>query len=818
MANLSFNPIKEEVGGQKIASVVWTTKMLNVAADGLKHGKLLKVNPFFDGKNLQLLKSNLVFKRTDEETKEWLRCRDNLVYFAKNYCKLLTPTGVHLVDLRDYQIKYLKHLQEHRLSIYLSCRQSSKCVSFDTLVDVLIDGQERTIPIFELYNIFNKSKTTSDDQEYALYKYYIKTHDEKVFGQLASVDRQCDQEDKFVNSCLVDGVKIKTSEGWSPAAYVHKTKPYNIYYIKTETGRELRCADDHLLYVNDRDTEYVKNLHAGDVVATATGPEKIIEYNIIQESVCMYDVTVLNEKEDYYSGGLLSHNTTTSAIFLLHYALFNADKNILVLGNKGKTAREILRKLKDIFLNVPFYLKPGVDKWNESGVTLDNGCMILAENTTVNSGISYTFHCILADEFAKVPRNIQDPFYNNLFPTITSSRARFIISSTQNDWGPDKFYEIYTDAVNGDNSYTPFVTNWWEVPEWSPELQKFIPRDETWYKQMVGDLGGVEKFEIQFGTSFTIGINSLIASKCLLENKRKEEKYVSKELPGLLYSDSWFWKPDYDPVEELKKDWFLITCDLAEGVSGDYTIFKLNKLIRTSVEDEIHYRAVGYFRCNTLDQKTAARCLYDFCNTYLDTSKYIISIEWNTYGALFVEKLIGWMDKEDSVNFTRDNFVKYWNEGGTKYTYGVRLSHQKKQTFCQQFKEDYEGGLIEDYSTIFLSEAERFIDKTGSGTWASSYGHDDYMMASVQAEACKSNFQMKNFIEDFLSATPYIGPLGEGDSTSNADLYNASDVTAVRPLRNIFMEGRFRLSDKMPEQNPWDAPNSGGGGGTIWDF
>ena len=66
--------------------------------------------------------------------------------------------------------------------------------------------------------------------------------------------------------------------------------------------------------------------------------------------------------------------TVTSALFMLHYLCFNTDKNALVLGNKRKTAVEILDKAKKIFFELPFFLKPGIYKWNEAEIVLDDGC------------------------------------------------------------------------------------------------------------------------------------------------------------------------------------------------------------------------------------------------------------------------------------------------------------------------------------------------------------------------------------------------------------------------------------------------------------
>lgn len=196
-----FNPVKEEKDGVKARRVIWSSGTLSMALKGIEQGKKLVANPFYEN-NTKLLKGDMVFQRTEEEIKEWLRCKNSIIYFAEKYCKLMTPEGIKPITLRAYQKKYLEHLEQHRLSIYLACRQCGK--------------------------------------------------------------------------------------------------------------------------------------------------------------------------------------TTTSAIFMLHYILFNVDKNALVLGNKRKTAIEILDKTKKIFLEIPYFLKPGIYKWNEGEIVLDNGCRLMAEATTID--------------------------------------------------------------------------------------------------------------------------------------------------------------------------------------------------------------------------------------------------------------------------------------------------------------------------------------------------------------------------------------------------------------------------------------------------
>lgn len=121
-----FNPVKETVDGKLAHKVIWSTKSLELAIEGLNQGKKLVANPFYEY-NTKILKGDLVFRRTPEEEQEFLKCMNDIVYFANEYCKLMTPEGIKKVSMRDYQRDYLKHLSEHQLSIFLSCRQSGKC-------------------------------------------------------------------------------------------------------------------------------------------------------------------------------------------------------------------------------------------------------------------------------------------------------------------------------------------------------------------------------------------------------------------------------------------------------------------------------------------------------------------------------------------------------------------------------------------------------------------------------------------------------------------------------------------------------------------
>lgn len=185
-----FNPVKEDKDGVKAKRMVWSTASIGLAFEGLKQGRKLLANPFYEY-NTKLLKGDLVFERTDEEIQEWLRCKNDIIYFVEKYCQLMTPEGIKHVKLREYQKNYLKHLEKHRLSIYLACRQCGKCVSllstiklkmnldaFIHIDDKLkrrllscyynIENDYFDIPLYEVLNLFDTSITWK--LKYPLYK------------------------------------------------------------------------------------------------------------------------------------------------------------------------------------------------------------------------------------------------------------------------------------------------------------------------------------------------------------------------------------------------------------------------------------------------------------------------------------------------------------------------------------------------------------------------------------------------------------------------------------------------------------------------
>ncbi|QIW87103.1 terminase large subunit [Aeromonas phage Ahp1_CNU-2021] len=74
-----------------------------------------------------LKRANVPIKWSQEMKDEWRRCRDDIIYFAENYCSIVhIDWGVIKVQLRDYQKEMLQIMADERMSIHNLPRQLGK--------------------------------------------------------------------------------------------------------------------------------------------------------------------------------------------------------------------------------------------------------------------------------------------------------------------------------------------------------------------------------------------------------------------------------------------------------------------------------------------------------------------------------------------------------------------------------------------------------------------------------------------------------------------------------------------------------------------
>lgn len=111
--------------------VIWTTKMVNEAAEKMNNGFILgrNENPFFDN-TIGLRKGKLTFKLSQKEYDEYIKCKVDIHYFAENYCWVKGEQGEPIrLKLRDYQVEILDNFFNNRFNILMASRQTGKTIS-----------------------------------------------------------------------------------------------------------------------------------------------------------------------------------------------------------------------------------------------------------------------------------------------------------------------------------------------------------------------------------------------------------------------------------------------------------------------------------------------------------------------------------------------------------------------------------------------------------------------------------------------------------------------------------------------------------------
>ena len=152
---------------------------------------------------------------------------------------------------------------------------------------------------------------------------------------------------KFINSWNIDDFEIETDTGWVEIVSLNETIPYQKYYIETDSGLSLICADDHILFDENMNEIFVKD--NPKYVQTVNGIEKVKEIKYYDEYENMYDFELSDSSNHrYYTNGILSHNTLIARTIakLLNVPFTIADATVLTeSGYVGEDVESVLVSL-----------------------------------------------------------------------------------------------------------------------------------------------------------------------------------------------------------------------------------------------------------------------------------------------------------------------------------------------------------------------------------------------------------------------------------------------------------------------------------------
>ena len=495
-------------------------------------------------------------------------------------------------------------------------------------------------------------------------------------------------------------------------------------YTREEIEELKKCKADPMYFALN--FAFIRT-HKGDMVVKDAGGLRDFQEQIIQN--------MHNNKFNILMASRQIGKTVTTAIYIVWFLLFNKDKNVLMVADNMSTTKEIMEKLRIVLDNLPFYMKPGISKINESSIRLDNDCRLVLRTTTKKSGIGMTVNFLYIDEFAHIAESNLDKFYRAILPTITEDPfAKVMITSTPN--GRNKFWEIWTAAIDKDNEYSPMRVDWWQVPG----------RDEEWKKKTIANFGTEADFNQEYGLQFFSSDQLLLSSNDLKKIDNSQSVFVNTKLD---LEEEDYYINDYLTVhkkyanykiDDFKNDpsFFVFSIDTADGLEQDYSVLNIFKVAALPIKellknkksvkkelDAISIVQVGKFRCNTLDINHFAiaceKIIYDIFNP----EQVRIILELNHKGELLHNRFA-----------TNDAY--WWGQMvHTKHTdlsqnlkAGVRLGPTNKLKYCERFRYFVSTNrvLVTDYDTFL--ELSSF-GKSKGGSYRCQSGNDDLAMTCV---------------------------------------------------------------------------------------
>ena len=379
-----------------------------------------------------------------------------------------------------------------------------------------------------------------------------------------------------------------------------------------------------------------------------------------------------------------SGKSISSVIYILWYAIFNSDKTIAILANKGSTSREMLSRISLALENLPFFLQPGCKALNKGSLEFSNNSRIIASATSSSSIRGFSVNLLYCDEFAFVEN--ANSFYTSTYPVISAGKdSKVIITSTQNGTGT-LFYRLLEGSLQGLNEFKTFRVDWWMVPG----------RDEEWKRLTISNTSE-EQFRQEYGNEAIGSSDTLISANTLLGLKTQSPAEIFQETNI------------YRRVKEGHN--YLMMVDVSKGRGQDYSTFTVIDITNGEFEQ------VATYRNNLISPLIFPDIIVKIAKIY---NEAMLLIENNDAGQIICNTV--YYEYEYENTFVESSVKR----GGI----GVTMTKRVKRIGCSNLKDLIELSKLKIYDYETIRELASFEVK-GSSFQAASGNHDDLVMNLV---------------------------------------------------------------------------------------
>jgi hypothetical protein len=437
-----------------------------------------------------------------------------------------------------------------------------------------------------------------------------------------------------------------------------KKSGVSIPFTQEQVEEYIRCKRDIVYFIKN----YVK------IVSLDHGLVPFELYDFQEEMVNTF-------RDNRYVICLLARQmgkTTTVAAYLLYEAIFKKNMRMAVLANKGDTAIEILDRIKKMFEELPWFLKPGVQEWNKKSIELSNGSKIISAATSSSSIRGQSMNIIYLDELAFIQNDVE--FFASTYPVISSGKTtKVLITSTPN--GMNLFYKLWADAEAGRNSFVPRKYSWRYHPH----------RDEKWKEETLRNISQ-KQFDQEYELEFFGSSDTLISG-----NKLQQLTFIDPIKTDTIFNV-------YEEPVEGKS--YVVTIDVSEGIGKDYSVINVFDI---SIQP---YKQVAVYRNNIIPPLMLVDVAYKILTMYNEA--YCI-VESNSIGKIVADGLYFDLEYENMLTSKAkdgENVVSISGE-----VVGLRQTKKTKLIGCSALKTMIESGtlVVTDFMTV--QELSTFVKR-----------------------------------------------------------------------------------------------------------
>ena len=409
--------------------------------------------------------------------------------------------------------------------------------------------------------------------------------------------------------------------------------------------------------------------------------------------------------------------TEAAVSYMLWFAMFNKNRNVLMAAHKFEHIGEIMKRIKQVYEGLPYWLKAGVlnDGYNARSIKFENGSTISGTATTPSAGRGRSIHLLYIDEFAFVPPNIAKEFWASIKPTLSTTGGKCMITSTPSQ-DDDEFAQIWFGAIDthddygnktgvGRNGFKAVFADWTRHPN----------RDEAWADAEERAIGN-ERFRREFNCEFISFDETLLNPVWIADNLNKMGEEPLKSVGQVRW---------YREVQPNKT--YIVALDPSVGYGGDFAaiqVLQMPEMIQVAEWKHNKTPANGQVRVLLAILKYIESEMTSNSQQRGDPEIYW-SVENNSIG----ETILHVINETGEEQFPGVFQTETRKKGAARtFRRGYNTSNKKKVEACSRMKILLEEGKMHIKSHALIGELKFFVAK-GLGFAAKTGKTDDLVMA-----------------------------------------------------------------------------------------